>query len=347
MGRLRGLSAPLRYLAYFAVALLVLVVAVGVGATASLVFGGRPEWLTSDPGATEGTMSAQQIAEAVRPQIDEASIREHLSHLTGASPAPLEGAPTIAERESWEGRLAAARYMEQSFEEMGLPARILEFTSEEGSGYNVEATLHGSGAEKHLWVTAHLDSVVGTAGANDNASGLTLLLMTARVLKHLELKHTVHFVAYDLEERGKLGSNDYVSTVVDSEQEREGREAIIGNINADMVGYEENEWNAFIETCDLSGSLDEALTQAAKAIDPPVALGEGCPEGLAGRSDHVLFREAGLPAVLLIDGTKADDYPCYHERCDTMDKLNVAYLQAMIRIVATASALLAHSAEAH
>jgi hypothetical protein len=342
---LRGLSPPLRYLAYFAVALLVLLVAVGVGATAGLLFGGRPEWLTSDPGATEGTMSAQQIAEAVTPEIDEASIREHLSHLTGASPAPLEGSPTIAERGSWEGRLAAARYMEQSFEEMGLPARILEFTSEEGRGYNVEATLHGSGGEKHLWVTAHLDSV-GNAGANDNASGLTLLLMTARVLKHLELKHTVHFVAYDLEERGLVGSNDYVSTVVDSVQERGGRGAIIGNVNTDMVGYEENEWNAFIETCDLSGSLDEALTQAAKAIDPPVALGEGCPEGLAGRSDQVSFREAGLPAVFLIDGTKADNYPCYHERCDTMDKLNVAYLQAMIRIVATASALLALSAEA-
>jgi hypothetical protein len=341
---LRGLSAPLRFLAYVAVALLVLLVAAGVGATAGLVFGGRPEWLTSDPGATEGTMSAQ-IAEAVTPEIDEASIREHLSHLTGASPAPLEGAPTIAERGSWEGRLAAARYMEQSFEEMGLPARILEFTSEEGRGYNVEATLHGSGGEKHLWVTAHLDSV-GNAGANDNASGLTLLLMTARVLKHLELKHTVHFVAYDLEERGLVGSYDYVSTVVDSVQEREGRGAIIGNVNTDMVGYEENEWNAFIETCDLSGSLDEALTQAAKAIDPPVALGEGCPERLAGRSDHVPFREAGLPAVFLIDGTKADNYPCYHERCDTMDKLNVAYLQAMIRIVATASALLALSAEA-
>ena len=324
---------------------MVLLVAAGVGATAGVVFGGRPEWLTSDPGATEGTKSAQ-IAEAVTPEIDEASIREHLSHLTGASPAPLEGAPTtIAERESWEGRLAAARYMEQSFEEMGLPARILEFTSEEGSGYNVEATLHGSGGEKHLWVTAHLDSV-GNAGANDNASGLTLLLMTARVLKHLELKHTVHFVAYDLEERGLVGSNDYVSTVVDSVQEREGRGAIIGNVNTDMVGYEENEWNAFIETCDLSGSLDEALTQAAKAIDPPVALGEGCPEGLEGRSDQVSFREAGLPAVFLIDGAKADNYPCYHERCDTMDKLNVAYLQAMIRIVATASALLALSAEA-
>jgi hypothetical protein len=59
MGRLRGLSPPLRYLAYVGGALLVLLVAVGVGATAGLVFGGRPEWLTSGFGDTEGTMSAK------------------------------------------------------------------------------------------------------------------------------------------------------------------------------------------------------------------------------------------------------------------------------------------------
>jgi hypothetical protein len=59
----RGLSPSLRYLAYVAGALLVLLVAVGVGATAGVVFGGRPEWLKSGSEATEGTMSAK-IGEA-------------------------------------------------------------------------------------------------------------------------------------------------------------------------------------------------------------------------------------------------------------------------------------------
>ncbi len=59
LGRLRGLSPPLRYLAYVAGALLVLLVAAGVGATAGVVFGGRPEWLTSGSGVTEGTVSAK------------------------------------------------------------------------------------------------------------------------------------------------------------------------------------------------------------------------------------------------------------------------------------------------
>ena len=56
---MRGLSPPLRYLAYVGGALLVLLVAVGVGAMAGLVFGGPPEWLTSGSGNTEGTMSAK------------------------------------------------------------------------------------------------------------------------------------------------------------------------------------------------------------------------------------------------------------------------------------------------
>ncbi len=56
---MRGLSPQLRYLAYVAGALLVLLVAAGVGATAGLVFGGRPEWLTSGSGDTESTMPAK------------------------------------------------------------------------------------------------------------------------------------------------------------------------------------------------------------------------------------------------------------------------------------------------
>ena len=56
---MRGPSPPLRYLAYGGGALLVLLVAVGVGATAGLVVGGPPEWLTSGPRDTEGTMSAK------------------------------------------------------------------------------------------------------------------------------------------------------------------------------------------------------------------------------------------------------------------------------------------------
>ena len=103
-------------------------------------------------------MKPEEVAKAVAPEIDEASVREHLEHLTGEAPVSLEGSKktTISERGGEKGRKAAAEYMQASFEEAGVPARILEFTSGADRGYNVEATLKGSEGKKHLWVTAPL-----------------------------------------------------------------------------------------------------------------------------------------------------------------------------------------------
>ncbi len=296
-------------------------------------------WMSAGCGPTNSSMEPKEVARAVAPEIDEASIREHLEHLTGASPVSLEGGKkktTISERGSHKGRKAAAEYMKKSFEAAGVPARILEFTPGAKRGYTVEATLKGSEGEKHLWVTAHLDSV-GNAGANDNASGLTLLLLAASALEELDLEHTVHFVAYDLEEIGIVGSQEYVFDRVDSILLRAGEDAILGNINTDMVGYEENDFSAFLGGCGKAGRLDGALMSASRAIDSPVALDKDC----LRRSDHVMFWELLLPAVLVTDDAKYDGYPCYHKPCDTMDKVNVSYLRSIIQVVATASALLA------
>ena len=290
----------------------------------------------------DSSMEPSEVAKAVTSEIEEASVREHLEHLTGEASVSLEGGERtmISERGSEKGRKAAAEYMEASFEEVGVPARILQFDAMAERGYNVEATLEGTIGEKHLWVTAHMDSV-HNAGAEDNASGLVMLLLTAKALKGLELKHTVHFVAYDLEEIGLVGSDKYLWTEVLPLQEREGAEAIIGNINADMVGYEENKFNGVISSCKPTESLDEALMQASKALDPALALEEECTSRLRADSDHAGFLDEGLPAIILTDSAVFDGYPCYHRPCDTADKVNVAYLRSITQLVATASALLA------
>jgi len=277
------------------------------------------------------------VARAAAAGIDDSSIRAHLSRLTGESPAPLEGgAVTIVERGSVDGRRAAAEYMEQSFEEMGIPARTLEFGWGEVPGFNVEATLQGTGGEKHLWVTAHMDSV-HNAGANDNASGLVSILLVAGALERLELEHTVHFVAYDLEEVGLVGSSRYVGSTVRPIREQEGERAIIGNLNSDMIGYERGTFDAAIGTCNKAGAIDNALLRASKMLDSPIELREVC----LGRSDHEHFWDAGLPALVLTDGAIYDGYPCYHERCDTLEELDLSYLRSMIRLTAAATALLA------
>jgi hypothetical protein len=277
------------------------------------------------------------VAEAAAAGIDESSIRTHLSRLTGASPAPLQGgAVTIAERGSVEGRRAAAEYMELSFEEVGVPARILEFSLDDRRGYNVEATLRGSGGGKHLWVSAHLDSTYNP-GANDNASGLVTILLVAEAIKKLHPEHTVHFVAYDLEEVGAVGSARYVEDVVGDILEREGEGAIIGNLNSDMVGYDEGGSEAVMGTCNQAGTIDDALLRASEVIGSPIALSDVC----LGRSDHQNFWDAGFPAAVLTDGSMYDGYPWYHEPGDTLDKLDISYLRSMIQLTTAATALLA------
>jgi hypothetical protein len=287
------------------------------------------EALTTEP--TPG------VAETAAASIDEPSIRTNLAHLTGASPAPLaSGGITIAERGSEEGRRAAAEYMKESFEAMGIPARIIEFTLDDRRGFNVEATLPGTEGEKHLWVTAHLDSVYN-AGASDDASGLVSILLTAKALKQIEPKHTIHFVAYDLEEIGLYGSSRYVNSIVSGVREREGERAIIGNINIDMVGYDEGGYRAVMGSCNKAGSLDEAVARASELLDSPLDLNDDC----LARSDHQNFWDAGYPALILTDSTKYDDYPWYHESGDTVDKLNIPYLRSMIQLTAASTALLA------
>ena len=290
--------------------------------------------------AEEASGAEPDVARAAATAIDKASLREKLAYLTGASPAPLARGPTtISERGSEDGRKAAAEYMKESFEAIGIPARILEFTSGNRRGFNVEATLRGTEGAKHLWVTAHLDSVYN-AGAEDDASGLVSVLSTAKALKQLSPKHTVHLVAYDLEEVGLVGSTVYVGSTVSAIRKQEGARAIIGDIHSDMIGYDEGGFGAVIGTCGGRGRpIDEAVLRASETIESPIKLSGDC----LGRSDHQNFWDAGLPAAVMTDGAKYDRYPWYHEPGDTMDRLNVPYLRSMIQLNAAAAALLATS----
>ena len=155
--------------------------------------------------------------------------------------------------------------MEESFEAMGIPARIIEFDLDNGRGFNVEATLEGTGGGKHLWVSAHLDSVYN-AGASDDASGLVSILMSARALKQLNPEHTVHFVAYDQEEVGLVGSSRYVESVVSEVLRQEGEGAIIGNLHTDMIGYDEGRFEAVEGTCNHDSPIEHAIPRGSDVI---------------------------------------------------------------------------------
>lgn len=124
---------------------------------------------------------------------DEVAIRDKLkSHIV-----LLAG--TIGERNLWryEALNASADYIDQTFQEMGYPVREQSFSVEGKRVKNLEAEMRGTSRPKEIIVVgAHYDSVPGSPGANDNASGLAALLVLAELAKQQRFTRTLRFVAF-------------------------------------------------------------------------------------------------------------------------------------------------------
>ncbi|MGW6663694.1 M28 family peptidase [Peribacillus sp. NPDC055009] len=200
--------------------------------------------------------------------------------------------------------------------------------SGEKTSYNVVATKKATKSNKAkkndiIYITGHHDSVAGAPGANDDASGTSVTLELARVLKNLPTDTEIRFVTFGAEENGLLGSQHYVSNLPDDDIKR-----TIANFNLDMVGSKDA-GDLVILTNDGEMNLVTELAQASSTR----LNGEPTPYGQGGRSDHVSFAEAGIPAALFIHSPSE---PWYHTPDDTIDKLSKEKLQDVAEIVGTA-----------
>lgn len=100
---------------------------------------------------------------------------------------------------------------------------------------NVIATLRGAVDPDLVYViSSHFDSSRRGPGADDNSSGTTVLLETARVLSERPMAATIKFAFFTGEEAGLLGSRYYVKKSV------ENNVKLIGALNNDMVGWANN-----------------------------------------------------------------------------------------------------------
>ncbi len=66
---------------------------------------------------------------------------------------------------------------------------------------------------KYVIICGHYDSVVGT-GTNDNGSGVACILEAARLLQNVPTEYSIKFINFSGEEDGLIGSQHYVSSVV-------------------------------------------------------------------------------------------------------------------------------------
>jgi alkaline phosphatase isozyme conversion protein len=116
-----------------------------------------------------------------------------------------------------EGERRAAAYIEARFEASGYTPLVQDFTFT-GGRRGGRSTLHSANviavkqgySEREIVVGAHYDSESEGRGADDNASGVGVLLAAAEVLKDVSVPYTLRFVAFGAEEAGRRGSRFYV-----------------------------------------------------------------------------------------------------------------------------------------
>ena len=136
-------------------------------------------------------------------------------------------------------------------------------------------------------IGGHYDSVSGSPGANDNASGTAVVLDLARRLAKTPQADRVWFVAFDGEEDGLHGSRAFVDKATPQFLSR-----LTGMINFDMVGI-----NNELKVSGTSSLIELVEKDSSLSVTRAV-----------GGSDHIPFARAKVPVLFLTRGLD----PNYH-----------------------------------
>ncbi len=131
------------------------------------------------------------------------------------------------------GNRLAIEYLERQLRSWGYEPELQWFEPRPGvRTANVVATLRGTANPDLVYViSSHFDSVRDGPGADDDASGASALLETARVLAGRPQAATIQFAFFTGEEAGLLGSREYVRRA------QAGGVRIVGALNNDMIGW--------------------------------------------------------------------------------------------------------------
>lgn len=207
-----------------------------------------------------------------------------------------------------------ARYIANRFEAMGYKVNIQRFSVDGGTSRNVVAWWPES-RRYGVVVGAHMDSVPSSPGANDNASGVAVLLEVARVVAGKEPVRSVRFVAFGSEEYGEDGTHHVGSQTFVNRLGRHGRRRLAGMVSVDMVadGRPLLVGNSGIADDVVARTLYRKVRNAGIGVRYHV---------LCDCSDHGPFEHAGIPASFAYSGPE----PNYHDSSDTVANMNPEHL---------------------
>ncbi len=232
----------------------------------------------------------------------------------------------------------AADYIAAGFAESG--AEVMqdgfpfEFRGVATEQRNVVAVIPGTDPSAGaILLGAHYDSrtadiadgVSLAPGANDNATGVAVLLEVARQLADVEPRATIYLVAFAAEETGLQGSRHFVDTGQAPDVRAMIAFDIVGNSSGATGSSGLRVFSAGPEDS-ASRALARWLARVGAGWTPqlPVLVQDALDR--PGRySDHVPFSEAGIPSVRLIEDEEHTELQ--HSALDTADRIDPTYLR--------------------
>ncbi|NET36114.1 MAG: M20/M25/M40 family metallo-hydrolase [Cyanothece sp. SIO1E1] len=206
---------------------------------------------------------------------------------------------------------------------------------------NLAGTKDNQGKTSPILIGAHYDAVPGSPGADDNATGVAVLLELARAFVKESARYPIRLVAFDMEEYGLLGSTQYAE-----ELRRQGQSLRL-MLSLEMLGYCDSTPGSqtyppglkyfYPNRGDFIGLIGNwstipdmlRLSRTIQAVGVPC---QWLPAGQRGlivpasrRSDHAPFWDQGYRALMVTD-TAFLRNPYYHQVGDRLETLDLEFL---------------------
>ncbi|MBK9368698.1 MAG: M28 family peptidase [Deltaproteobacteria bacterium] len=303
---------------------------------------------------TDGQLSA---ALAVAEEVDTTRLTDDVAMLVEAHAA--DPGEVVSPWDRPHKRRGGEATLLATFAKLGVDFKIEDHSGEGWEVHNIVVEFPGATRpDEVVLVTAHYD--VWYQGADDNSSGIAVLLELARALIGKQHARTIRIVAFDAEEVGLIGSARYFR--------RHPEDDVRLVINMDSVGFASSEAGSqvappgftlpevgdFIVLMANDVAAREALIlgQLAGALPEPLAL-----QGAVGsddhrspgtgdfhRSDHSQAWAQGTPGVFLTDTTNFRNEH-YHTETDLPDTLDYGFLTQVGQLVVAGAWAMAEEAE--
>ncbi|MGD8698120.1 MAG: M28 family peptidase [Gemmatimonadales bacterium] len=254
------------------------------------------------------------------------------------------------------GRLEEAEALiADAFSAAGLATQRQPFRFRGATYNNVVGTLPGSDPDlPWLLVGAHFDTVSNTPGADDNASGVAVLLEVARGLAGLNPRRTVQCVGFNLEEPQDRVGTYRVGSARFAERARQERRRYAGALVLEMVGYTDPRPDSqqvppfVLKRVPSTGTflvavgdgrsrrLLQGFERSTRQHTPDLTLVtygarlRGWTLPLTRLSDNASFWDRGYPALMITD-TAFLRNPHYHMESDSADTLDYEFMAKVAR----------------